>query len=474
MEYRSFNSFNIYNNLLVSRDNKLLFITMYGDIIFYDVLLNKICTIINPFTHLFDATNTNSNTYSDFIIKNGMTKGIINKKYIVIFNNNNLYVAKLPDLSVKQELFNINLEWTISNNPYKNANCNYNCIGSYDENFYVLLEQILYYYIPDNDKWYIIHPEIENTISKKEIYNYNNKHKNIIYKNIKNNFNCVIKLNDNRNCLENSVENNELSFIYKFINNNEDNIIGDIFTISTPNNLIVSIEDSKIKTISLEEYILDAKENKWIEREILNSLGNNIMDNLEFIVSCTIFKNYLIIASYKNLYYCPIGIWKWNKINIINAPEPYKSKYLFSIEDKDKDNIIDSGLANIWSNLQYYDSADTNVEEYIIAITIDGRIYKISEVCNNIVAVEKCTGSVRNFNIKELHYLLNNTIFMNKYKITFDNFEEEYKILCEKYKSISNTIETTNSGTSGSLNSVTTDITKHIDDECDVNTTISK
>ena len=217
------------------------------------------------------------------------------------------------------------------------------------------------------------------------------------------------------------------------------------------------------------------------------------MDNLEFIVSCTIFKNYLIIASYKNLYYCPIGIWKWNKINIINAPELYKSKYQFSIEDKDKDNIIDSGLANIWSNLQYYDSVDTNVEGdtllpntnvegYTIAITIDGRIYKISEVCNNIVAVEKCTGSVRNFNIKELHYLLNNTIFMNKYKITFDNFEEEYKKLCAKYKSISNsnenkdnsnTIETTNARTSGSLNSVTTDITKHIDDECDVNTTIS-
>ena len=440
MEKISFNSFNIYNNLLVSRDNKLLFITMHGDIIFYDVLLNKICTIINPITHSFDATNTNSNTYSDFIIKNGIIKGIINKKYIVIFNNNNLYVAKLPDLSAIDNITNLNLEWTISNNPYKTANCNYYCIGSYDENFYVLVEEILYYYNPDNDKWYIIHPEIENTISKQEIYNYDNKHKNIIYKNIKNNFNCVIKLNDSKNSLENSVENNELRFIYKLINNNEDNIIGHIFTISTPNNLIVSIDDSKIKTISLEEYILDAKENKWIEREILNSLGNNIMDNLEFIVSCTIFKNYLIIASYKNLYYCSIGIWKWNKMHIQDAPELYKSKYLFSIEDKDKDkdkdNIIDSGLINIWSNLQYYD-ANTNVEEYTIAITIDGRIYKISEVCNYIVAVEKCTGSIRNFNIKELYYLLNNTIFMNKYKITFDNFEEEYKILCEKYKSIS-------------------------------------
>jgi len=125
MENISFNSFNIYNNLLVSRDNKLLFITMYGDIIFYDVCLNKICTIINPITHSCDATNTNSNTYSDFIIKNGMTKGIINKKYIVIFNNNNLYLAQLPDLSVKQELFNMNLEWTNSNNPYKTANCNW-------------------------------------------------------------------------------------------------------------------------------------------------------------------------------------------------------------------------------------------------------------------------------------------------------------------------------------------------------------
>lgn len=104
MEY--YKSFNLYNNLFEARDKNLLFITLYGDIIFCDGSL--ICSITNPISSVFADPDVSAN--SNFVRKNGLTKGIINKKYIVIFNKNDLYVAKLPDLGSIQEPTNLNLE----------------------------------------------------------------------------------------------------------------------------------------------------------------------------------------------------------------------------------------------------------------------------------------------------------------------------------------------------------------------------
>lgn len=518
MEY--YKSFNLYNNLFEAGDKNLLFITLYGDIIFCDGSLMKLCSITNPISSVFADPDISAN--SDFVKKNGLTRGIINKKYIVIFNKNDLYVAKLPDLGSLQELNNLNLEWTISNNPYKTANCNYSSIGSYGEcndKFYVVLEGILYYYVPNIDKWYIIQPNIENTININENpldkYIYNKDNKNLIYHNYETNLNYIMTKKQNIE-LDDSNANgtgdigdigdiDNVRFINKLIENAH-NKITHIFAISTANNLVVIIDNGKIKTISLEDYILDFKEDKWIEREILNNLKDNIMDNLEFIVSCTIFKNNLIIATYKNLYYCYIGIWWWCKMHIEELPESHKSHKstnIFTIKEKimdkekEKENIIESGLRNIWSNVHCYDSDNDYDDNYRTkAITIDGRIFMIVEVLGNLIGIETYVGNFKIIDILQLNWLINdNTIFMNKYKITFDNFQEEYNKLNRQFKLISNSNEntentdntantentkileapnmtTTEVGATGDINSITTETKEHITTEYDdINTT---
>jgi hypothetical protein len=174
----------------------------------------------------------------------------------------------------------------------------------------------------------------------------------------------------------------------------------------------------------LDNYILDTEdETTWTERRIPFKKDN------EIIVSCTNTDGYFIIATYKAIYYCVIGKWYWQEMEILEAPEPYQSTIEFSIRkyndknDNTKYVEIDRGIRNFWSGLHTYGEGSYNT----CATTIDGRVFRIAEEePGELICAEIYCYDIHIIDLIGMVLILSvETRFLDEYIIVIDNLKEE-------------------------------------------------
>jgi hypothetical protein len=409
----NYDGFNIYHNLVVFRNNKLVFVTVNGSILYCDINIMKICKITNP-----------------IVDEKGIPKQIhifINDKYIIISYKNHIRIAILPDITDNMNKTDITLEWQTLINPYDNTlpeeetNLSYT-IGAYYDNIYLTNGKQLYLYNPELKYWKMFNPLALDCILDMDFEN-NPNVLNILYQKFSDKKSYIFRLIDNKNI--------NSDIIYKEIKNPH-NKITKYFTHNSAYNFIAKVDDFTIKTNTLDNYILDTEdETTWIERRIPFKEDN------EIIVSCTNTAGYFIIATYKAIYYCVIGKWYWQEMEVLEAPEPYQSTTEFSIrkynssatENTTKDNDseskyveIDRGIRNLWTGL--YNTCAT---------TIDGRVFRILEESGELICAEIYCYDIHIINFISLVHLLVESRFLDEYLIVIDNLKEEIFKKHEKY-----------------------------------------
>lgn len=400
----NYDFFNIYHKLVVFRNNKLVFATFNGSILYCDINIMKICKITNP-----------------IVDEKGIPKRIhifINDKYIIISYKNDIRIAILPDITDNMNKTDITLEWQTLINPYDNTLPEeetklFYTIGDYYDNIYISNEKQLYLYNPELKCWKMFNPLALDCILDMDFEN-NPNVLNMLYLKFSEKKSYIFRLTDYKNI--------NSDIIYKEIKKPH-NKITKYFTHNTAYNFIAKVDDFTIKTNTLDNYILDTKdETTWIERRI------PFMKDNEIIVSCTNTDGYFIIATYKALYYCIIGEWYWQEMEVLEAPEPYQSTIQFSIRkyndknDKTKYVEIDKGIRNFWTGLHTYQEGYNTC-----ATTIDGRVFHIAEEePGELICAEIYCYDIHIIDFDGLVLTLSvNARFLDEYIIVIDNLKEE-------------------------------------------------
>lgn len=441
-ELKNLNSIDIYSKNVKMYNNKLICLSFNYNLVYGDNY------------NLVYGDNDKRNM---IFLNNPENKSIINIGFngnilIAITTELEIYIANLEELNNLEECelnCKTNIEWKNIKKPIEFNNldkneienianreiniCNFN--NDNDKDFIIKIANNFMYYSVKNETFYKLDLplSIEDEIKNMKL---DVKKQHILFTDYLTQFSFIIKINS----LSSDNGNNIIKSQHQKIKH-----IDFAKSFSSKYNLIIKYDTYNISGTSLQNYI-DCNPDEELE---WNNIDIPFIDKREFVVSVRFYDNKLIVATYKNLYYTiisrnkqdilPYSEWIWENIEVqsvekgkyLNVNDDLISNNKFGIKKFDDNNeliIYDENISILWNEVE----AITDMENSLIATTIDGRIFRINEGFN-MIAGEIFMPRFKLVSIIELNdYYFQKYKFYNKFVINVENIEEEKEKLLQK------------------------------------------